>query len=503
MRLAEVLGALSLATDLANGQAAEQGLRTTVLACRLARGESTTTRQDVYWAGLLRYLGCNGFALEEAGFAAGDDIGLRASFVRTDLGRPSEFVRAALRDVGRGASPMARARGVTRLLTSPGAPRAHALAQCDAGVHCARKLSMSAAVLQTLADSDERFDGRGLPLGKTGDSLSLASRCVEVARVAVVFLAIGGLPAARAELRRRAGGHLDPTIVQRFDDDADVHCRDLTEGSPWDVFLGSEPGLWLIGEAAMERLFDAFALMADLKSGYFAGHSQGVATLARAAALAAGADAGAAERVGHAGLLHDLGRVAVPTGLWEKAGPLGVSEWERVRLHSYYTDRVLRRSDRLAPYADIAGRAHERLDGSGYHRGDSAPEPAARWLAAADVYRACLEDRPYRRALGPDAARRVLLDEVAAGRLGRDAVEAVLAAAGQAAPPPVVDGTLTQRERDVLRLLVRGLSNKAIARDLGISPRTVQHHTIHIYGKTGVQSRAGAALWAIERGLYR
>lgn len=217
LRLAEVLGALSLATDLGNGQPVEHSLRTTLLASRLAQGESLATRQDVYWTGVLRYVGCNGFAVEEAAFGAGDDIGLRTSFVRSDLGRASDFVGAVLRDVGRGAPLAQRVRGVTRLLTSPGAPHAHGLAQCDAGVHCSRKLGMSSAVMQALADSDERYDGRGQPNHKSGAALNVAQRCVEVARIAAVFLGLGGVPAARAELRRRSGGHLDPALVQRFE----------------------------------------------------------------------------------------------------------------------------------------------------------------------------------------------------------------------------------------------------------------------------------------------
>ena len=505
LRLAEVLGALSLATDLANGQPVENSLRTTILATLLAQGEPLATRQDVFWTGVLRYVGCNGFAVEEAAFSAGDDIGLRASFVRADLGRASEFVGAVLRDVGRGAPLVQRARGVTRLLTTPSAPRAHGLAQCDAAVHCSRKLAMSAAVMQALADSDERFDGRGQPLGKAGEALNLAQRCVELARVAVVFLGLGGVTAARAELRRRSGGHLDPVLVQRFDAGAQALCAGLEKSSVWDEYLACEPGVWLLDDGRLGALFDAFALFADLKSGYLAGHSQGVAALAEAAARAQGMPAADVARLGRAALLHDLGRVAVPTGVWDKPGPLTASERERVQLHSYHTDRVLRRSPALAPYADIAGRCHERLDGSGYHRGDGvALERGARLLAAADVYRACTEDRAHRRALGPEGARRVLLDEVQQGRLCKDAVAAVLAAAGQGAPPSRGDSdALSAREIEVLRLLVRGLSNKQIARLLAISPRTVQHHSIHIYAKSGVKSRAGAALWAVERGLFR
>lgn len=503
LRLAEVLGALSLATDLANGQPAEHGLRAAMLATRLARDEPLSTRQDVFWAALLRYVGCNSFAVEEAAFAAGDDIGLRESFVRTDLGRPSRFIAATLRDVGRGAPLWQRVRGVARLLTDSGAPLAHARAQCDAGVHCSRKLAMSAAVEQALADCDERFDGRGLPDGKAGLALNAAQRYVEVARVAVVFHGLGGLPAARAELRRRAGGHLDPEFSRRFEDDADRLCSGLTQNSVWDDYLECEPGLWLIDEGGLGPLFDVFALVGDLKSGYFAGHSQGVAALAHSAAQQQGLPAADALQLCRAALLHDLGRVVVPTGVWDKPGSFTASEWERVHLHSYYTDRVLRRSQVLVPFADLAGRCHERLDASGYHRGDGVSiSRGARLLAASDVYRACLEDRAHRRALGAAGARRVLIEAVEQGRLCRDAVAAVLAAAGEAGPPASAD-VLSARELDVLRLLVRGLSNKQIARLLAISPRTVQHHTIHIYAKSGVKSRAGVALWAIDHGLFR
>jgi len=505
LRIAEILGALSLATDLANGQPSEHCLRCAILATRLARDEPHAIQQDVFWTALLRYVGCNGFAVEEAGYAAGDDIGLRASFMRADLGRPSEFIAAVLRDVGRGAPLVQRVRGVTRLLTTPTAALAHARAQCDAGVHCARKLGMSSTVIAALAEADERYDGRGQPEGRRGTELSLAIRYVEVARVAALFHGIGGIAAARAELQRRAAGHVDPQIVSRFDSDCDALCAGLSQSSVWDEFLAVEPGCWLLDEDSVAPLFEAFALFADLKSGYLTGHSSGVAALAEAAARSQGLPADETAVLARAALLHDLGRVSVPTGVWDKPGPLSAAEWERVRLHSYYTDRVLRRSPVLARYADVAGRDHERLDGSGYPRGESAAaaDHMTRLLAAADMYRACTEDRAYRPALSADAARRELQDGVAQGRLCRRAVDAVLVAAGQHAPRRAMptSESLSARELEVLRLLVRGLTNKQIAKALAISPRTVQHHTVHIYGKTGVASRAGAALYAVQHGL--
>lgn len=269
----------------------------------------------------------------------------------------------------------------------------------------------------------------------------------------------------------------------------------------WDEYLDGEPGVWLLDAGRLESVFEAFALMADLRSGYFAGHSPRVAALARAAAAQRGLGAEDVALVGQAGLLHDIGRLAVPTGLWDKQGALTAGEWERVQLHSYYTDRVLRQGFALVQHADIGGRCHERLGGGGYHRGDRDASGLVRLLAAADVYVACTEPRAHRPALTPEQARRVLLDDAAHGRLCAAAVDATLAAAGQEPGPPA-PGALSPREREVLTLLVQGLSNKEIARRLAISPRTVQHHTIHIYGKAGVKSRAGVALWAIEQGLF-
>ena len=319
-----------------------------------------------------------------------------------------------------------------------------------------------------------------------------------------MFHALGGITAARAEVQRRAGGHLDPDLARRFDADAAALLAGLDRTSVWDEFLAAEPQRREVAADALEPLFEAFALFADMKSAYGHGHSTGVAALARAAAQAQGLPAAEATTLAHAALLHDLGRVCVPTGLWDNPGTLSAAEWERVRLHAYFTDRVLRQSPALSALAEIAGRAHEKLDGAGYPRGDRAPAlgRAMRLLAAADVYHACTETRAHRPAHAPDAAVRELRAEVAAGRLCHDAADAVLAAAGHVRPlTPRASDALTERECEVIRLLASGHTNKQIGKTLGISPRTVQHHRLHIYDKIGVQSRAGAALYAAEHGL--
>jgi DNA-binding CsgD family transcriptional regulator len=204
-----------------------------------------------------------------------------------------------------------------------------------------------------------------------------------------------------------------------------------------------------------------------------------------------------------AALLHDLGRAGVASSVWDRPGPLGAADWERVRLHAYWTGRMLDRCPALRPLAAVAGAHHERLDGHGYHRGAAASElsRAARLLAAADVFAAVTEDRPHRPALSADAAARLVVAEAAAGRLDRDACAAVVEAAGLPRPRTAWPCDLTDREVDVLRLAARGLSNRQIAQVLVLSDRTVETHLKHVYDKTGRRTRAGAAVFAMEHDL--
>lgn len=511
IRLAEVLGALSGATDLANGFAPDKSLRTTVLAMRLADllGLPLATRHQVYWSAVLRFIGCTGYAHEEGSrYSAGQDIQLRNTLAAVEFGSVSSLLKATVQ-LGRGAPALARARAIATFLTTPSAPLAHARAQCDAGVHLARQMGMEAAVLDGLGQTDEHYDGKGLPNGLADAALSLPMRVVQVAHTAELFHAVGGVALACETLRKRRGAQFDPAIVDVFV----ASAADLLEGAVevgiWHAFLEAEPAAHRLIEATdFQRVAGAFGMFADLKSVWTIGHHAQVAGLAHAAALAAGLSAERAESVRLASLLHDLGRVSVPNGIWDKPGPLDANEWERVRLHAYHTERVLRRSPALGAIAQAAIHHHERLDGSGYHR--ELPAAAlgveARLIAASDVYCALRSARPHRPAFPAAEAAAVFNEESRAGRLCPQAVRAVLQASGQR---PAADSSasaghaLTEREQQVLRLIARGSSNKAIARELGISPRTAEHHVAHIYNKIGVGSRAGATLFAVERGLLR
>jgi HD-GYP domain-containing protein (c-di-GMP phosphodiesterase class II) len=220
--------------------------------------------------------------------------------------------------------------------------------------------------------------------------------------------------------------------------------------------------------------------------------------------LRAGLGEPAAAELRRAGLLHDVGRIGVSNAVWDKPGALSETEMERVRMHPYLTQRTFSRSPRLAALAEVAAAHHERLDGSGYPRGlaGGALSPEARILAAADAYQAMSELRPHRPARSPEDAAWQLREEVRRGRLDADAVDAVLGAAGhRVARRREGPAGLTQREVEVLVLLARGLSNKAIAEQLVVSPKTVGSHIEHIYRKIGCSTRAAASLFAMQHGL--
>jgi HD-GYP domain-containing protein (c-di-GMP phosphodiesterase class II) len=281
---------------------------------------------------------------------------------------------------------------------------------------------------------------------------------------------------------------------------------EVDETRMWDHVLDIEPipQVWMAGER-VDVAFTAMAAFTDLKSPWFREHSVGVADLAEAAAWRMGLAAGVVTGVRRAALVQDLGRVGVSNAIWEKPGRLGFGERERVRLHPHFTERAFAQSAALAPIGVLAGSHHERLDGTGYHRGTAAPalEPASRILAAAGSYQAMREARPHRSALDPGEAEQELLREAKEGRLDPDAVDAVLGAAGHRVTqrPRELPAGLTDRELEVLLVLVRGQPNREIAQDLGISPKTVGHHVQHIYEKAGVRSRAAATVWAFEHDL--
>jgi HD-GYP domain-containing protein (c-di-GMP phosphodiesterase class II) len=507
IRAAEVVGALSLATDLGTGQPLEHALRTAVLAVRLGElaGASGKELADSYYVALLHASGCTSNG-HEAIQVYDDDIAHRAAFFLIDATNPAEVLAFYRANIGSGQPPEVREAMIEEAIANAG-PRAREgfATMCEVAQRFAGWLELGTEVQAALEYVFARWDGRGFPTVE-GDALPLAIRLLHVARDISLFLTASGPAEARAVVERRKGTAYDPRLADLAVDNFGDLLADLDESRMWDQALATEPfpQLWISGDR-VDAAFTAIAALTDLKSPWFSEHSTGVAELAEAAAWRIGLPAASVATLRRAALAHDVGRVGVSNAIWEKPASLGFGEWERVRLHPHYSERAFAQSEALAPIGLLAGSHHERLDGSGYNRGTRAAglDRAARILAAADCYGAMRESRPYRPALDADAAERELIGEADAGRLGREAVDAVLNAAGhrvQRRPRELPSG-LTQRELEILLVLVRGKSNQEIAEHLRISAKTVGHHVQHVYEKAGVRSRAAATLWAFENDL--
>ena len=505
IRVAEVLSALSLTTDLAAGVPFEKGLRTCLVASVFADevlGVDATTLRSVFETALLRSVGCTSFAPELAAIF-GDDVAFQAVLKTFEPGDEEKFAtqlsshndRNAAGGPGPAIAPMEvfHAVGVEAMRSG-----------CEASRSLGAGLGLRPESIEALDHVYERWDGHGIPGVLGGKQLALAVRVVHLAEQAVLAHAVGGLPAAVSEVRRRSGGHLDPQLAEAFVADPVASMAPLDQPDAIRAVLDVEPRPHVTFPfGSLPQLCAVLARLVDLKSTWFLGHSERVATLAEAAGRLAGFDTAAATELRCAGLLHDLGRVGVSSSTWDRPGPLGLAEMERVRMYPYWTHRILDRVPALAAIAPIASAHHERVDGCGYHRGVSSLQLtfSARILAAADRFVALTEARPYRAAHTVDAAVGTLMQDVQTGGLDRQACAVVIEAAGRPRPRSKLPAGLTEREVEVLCQAARGLSNREIGEQLQISGRTVGHHLSHIYDKIGLRTRAGVAVFAMEHGL--
>jgi HD-GYP domain-containing protein (c-di-GMP phosphodiesterase class II) len=505
VRAAEVIAALCLGTDLGMGFPFEHGLHSTLIATRLADrlGIDRATALQTYYACMLMYSGCT----TDAEVAAEIYGGSRTEhLVPVTFGSRWEMLAGVLQALPTpGSATPARAIQIARRLPKASRERdPHLAAICEVAQMLAARFGLPAPVQDLFVHLTERWDGKGWLGRAKGEGIPLAIRIVHVARDAAYQRLLGGETFATRVVRERAGRAFDPDVAACLADGAGEILALDHEESAWDDVLACEPHpqLTLEGEA-IDRALAAIGDFADLISPFLSGHSSGVAELANAAAVRCRIDDPDIATIRRAALVHDLGRVAVHPRIWQKPGPLSADEWEHVRLHAYHTERVLSRSPFLSALAPVAGAHHERLDGSGYHRGTGRAELTlpARVLAAADAYRAMIERRPYRDPLSAEQAAGELAREAGAGRLDADAVTAVVEAAGRPAPRLERWAGLTAREAEVVGMLARGLQTKQVAASLGISVKTADHHIQNAYRKIGVSTRAGATLFAMEHGL--
>lgn len=382
VRLVDLLAGLSRLADLGHGLQAGEALRASALAAMLG-GSLDLPDEDVrgaLYAALLLHAGCVGYAHETARLY-GDELVMSAASARTDIADPRDRLTTFVPAVTRGRPLVERVRLVGAMVVrGAGHGEAFATVACEIGRHAARRLGLLDEVQRSVYRSYEWWNGKGVPDGLSGDDIPLGARLAVLATVVSAFEVAEGADAAVAAVRQQSGGILDPHLAGEFTSRAQRLLGELNAGDPRELVLDAEPRpVMSVLEPQLVDVAAVFGDLADLKSPYTHGHSRGVGALAEGAGERLGLPARDVADLAVAGLLHDVGRVAISSAIWDKPAALSGHEWEQVRLHPYHGERVLAASARLAPLGRLVGAHHERSDGSGYHRGSvqaGLPMPA-------------------------------------------------------------------------------------------------------------------------------
>ncbi|MGO9754290.1 MAG: hypothetical protein ACLP8S_33120 [Solirubrobacteraceae bacterium] len=235
-----------MTTNLATGFPFERGLRACLVADGLARalGLDPPDHRAAFLASLVRAIGC-GHASENAASALfGDDIAFERFLVTFDPGDGAVAgAQLAAFETVVGAAATA-----TFVAVAPSVGPVAVRASCEVAVALGTQLGLPAAVVQSFGDVFERWDGRGLPSGRAGEALHPIARIVGVAEQSAIAHALGGVGAARAEIARRAGGHLDPSLCEVFLANAEEVLAPVEQADDLvDAVRAAEPApvLWL------------------------------------------------------------------------------------------------------------------------------------------------------------------------------------------------------------------------------------------------------------------
>ncbi len=438
--LSGVIAALSYALDITEGQPAGHALRSCAIGMRIADELDLPSgdRSDLFYALLLKDAGCSATAERMTELFGADERETKRTIKLVDTTSTVRRTLWILRSIAPGASLRARLAQLRVLRAEGDFGPPIFQTRCDRGAEIARMLYLSEPTALAIRGLDEHWDGRGAPAGLAGDEIPLLARILCLSQTVEVFHARGGIRAARRVARRRRGRWFDPALVDALEPvfrdrafwDTLERC-DISAYEPADRVLTAD-------DERLDRIAEAFARVVDAKSPFTARHSERVAEIAVGIGERLGFDPDTLRDLRRAGLLHDVGKLAVNNLILDKPGRLTEEEFAQVRRHPVHSLEILRRAPCFAPIAELAANHHERLDGRGYPRGLGAQDLdlPMRVLAVADVFEALTASRPYRRALPVEAALEIIARD-APHSLDPRALAALrdLVAAAPAAPP--------------------------------------------------------------------
>jgi HD-GYP domain-containing protein (c-di-GMP phosphodiesterase class II) len=511
--MAQVLGALSLATDLGAGQPMGHVIRACYLSMCVAQemGLSPKEQGELYYMCLLSHSGCTAATDELAALFGGDEVAAQHFLLRYPT--LPEMLRWMARNAAPDAPPYARAWRMVKIMgQGEKALEEGTRGVCEVAARVAERLGMPAEVQTGLRYLFESWNGSGTRHIE-GGAIPLHSRIAQAASAFVIFHGEQGPAAAEAAARRRGGKSLDPQVTRAFLAVArrPGFWEEMGRENLWDTVLAMEPEVpyKYVDDSKLDDIVLAFADFADLKLTRSFNHARNVGSLAEGIARRLKLSPTEVTTVRRAALLHDLGLVAIPLPVLDKPRDrLGTAEREKLLLHPYHAERILAQVPALQGVAELAGAHHERMDGSGYYRRLSGRQIpiGARIIAVVDRFDEATQGGADEVPLSPEDAVEHIRREVGAG-LDADCFDALLQELGAPRPPQSLrrewPAGLTDREVEVLRLVAQGLTKRQIGERLFISEKTAGTHVEHVYSKAGVSSRAAAVLFAMEHGLLQ
>lgn len=407
IHLSEVVGALSFALDITEGQPVGHSLRCCWIGMHVGikLGLPEAELSDLYYTLLLKDIGCSSNAARICRLYLADDLSFKNAYKVVDNKLP-EILRFLLANTARKSGFVERLQTMVHIARNGGEIAKELIeTRCQRGAEIARSMRFSEAVAQGILDLDEHWDGTGQPLGLAGADISRFGQIALLAQVADVFFMRGGAEAARAEIAERAGRWFDPALVACFEalqGEADFWSQLLANDLPEKV-IDLEPRALAraVDEDYLDDIAAGFAQVVDAKSPFTAGHSDRVALFADLVAEELGYDAERRRWLKRAALLHDIGKLGVSNAVLDKNGKPDEAEWAEIKRHPELGRVILSKIATFRDMARIAGDHHERLDGRGYPHGiaGEAIDLDTRIVTVADIFDALTADRPYRKAM--------------------------------------------------------------------------------------------------------
>ncbi|MDX1959687.1 MAG: HD domain-containing phosphohydrolase [Leptospiraceae bacterium] len=497
--LKECIASFSLAEDLANGNPPETALRASILAYELAlsSGMKKELCEECYLTILLRFLGSTSFSSEESELFGGDDIAFKKIFSGIDVLNKTDIFKRTFK-LGTGKDRLTAK--INILIKGNNNFTNLVKTQCDIASLLATRLNLSENIIQSLTQLHERYDGKGKPNGLAGEKINFLARVSNLSYTFEVLRQNFGTENAIDEIEKRKGKQFDPKLVKVLKDTIS-RLKDIynNKNSIWQDALNRSPSI-----KANDRISiaETFADFIDLKSKFTFEHSRKVSKLASLTGKIAGLSEIQIQNMEIASLIMNIGMVTVSTGIMEKKTALTFPEKNSIELHTYYTEKILQPAKLFNDSLEIALQHHERKDGSGYPSKKKFISIASSIVMISDFVTSLSSERAYRKSFSKSEIEKLVYQEIKEGRFDDRAAKLVLEGMGikkeKFHRAKDVMG-LTSKEIEVIKFLAQGFTNKEIGLQLNLSHRTIQHHTITIYEKLGVNSRAGAVMTAFEK----